>query len=125
MIQGLVFVLASSLAIGEVDPPQAETPVRCGQIFLAGNDVTPQENILGSFPIYPGQILSLADLDAADRHLRRRLWFLGIGYKITVLENPKAPNSEFKDILVEVRETPVTYLFVALPEAVLARLRRE
>jgi hypothetical protein len=125
MVPGLVCVLAGSLAIGEVDPPPTDPPARCGQIFLVGNYVTPQDTILDSLPIYPGQILSFADLDAADRHLRRRLWFLGIGYKITVLENPKDPNSEFKHILVTVRETPVTYLFVALPDAVLNRLRRE
>ena len=87
-----------------------EGVVRVGQVFVIGNTRTKINVILRQVGLYPGQVLTYPDLRVAERNLAR----LGIfkpagpdgtgGPKVTVLDNPNDPTSEYKDILVTVEE---------------------
>jgi outer membrane protein assembly factor BamA len=91
---------------------EKESIARVGQIFVVGNSHTPMNVILRQLAfagICPGQILTYPDLRIAERNLAR----LGIfkrtpdgSVKPTVIavDNPKYPNSEYKDIIVMVEE---------------------
>jgi RNA polymerase sigma factor (sigma-70 family) len=52
-------------------PPLQEKPIRIGQIIIVGNDYIPDAVIRGSLQLYPGQILNLKDLRAANERLNR------------------------------------------------------
>jgi outer membrane protein assembly complex protein YaeT len=83
-------------------------PARVGQILIAGNEVTRQNVILRQVPLYPGQILTYPDLRVAERNLAKLNIFetnpeKGIRPTVTVLDNND--DTEFKDVLVQVKET--------------------
>jgi RNA polymerase sigma factor (sigma-70 family) len=46
-------------------------PLRVGQVLVVGNRKTPQSVILDQVQLYPGQVLVLAELRAAERRLER------------------------------------------------------
>jgi outer membrane protein assembly complex protein YaeT len=82
-------------------------PAKVGQIFIVGNDVTQDRVIRRVLGLYPGQTLRYPELRIAERDLARLNIFdmnpeLGIRPTITVLEDT---DSEFKDLLVTVKET--------------------
>jgi beta-lactamase regulating signal transducer with metallopeptidase domain len=81
--------------------------VRVGQIIIKGNVRTEQEVILKAVPLFPGQVLSYAELRAAERNLERLNLFevnpkTGIRPKITVVDADG--DSRYKDIVIEVKE---------------------
>jgi len=94
--------MAGFLAAGEAPVP----PTRLGQIFIEGNFVTKQHIILERMALYPGQLLSFGDIQASLKNLGW-LRFLGIiDATVTVLD-PEG-ESPYKDIVVNVQETPLT-----------------
>src|SRR5262245_6735516 len=119
MLPSVLLILTSSLVPAD---NVGQPPLRVGQILICGNVCTPQSIILNRFPLYPGQVLTNADLQAASRGLSRLHW-LGIGSTVGVLE-PDV-QSEYRDILIAVNETAVTYLLFKLPDDFLAWLRKE
>jgi outer membrane protein assembly factor BamA len=83
-------------------------PAKVGQIYIVGNEVTKQNVILRQVPLYPGQVLSYPDLRVAETNLARLNIFemdpeKGGPPKLEVIDNP---NSEFKDVMIRVQETP-------------------
>jgi outer membrane protein assembly factor BamA len=85
-------------------------PQRVGQIFIIGNERTPQQVILEQVPLHPGQVLSYADLHKAEENLSRLGIFEtspdgSVRPTITVIDNPGDPDSPYKDILINVLET--------------------
>jgi beta-lactamase regulating signal transducer with metallopeptidase domain len=87
--------------------PTGDKKVRVGQIIIAGNERTAQEVILKTVPIFPGQLISYADLRAAEHNLEKLNRFqvnsrTGVRPTITVLDSDS--DSPFKDILIQVKE---------------------
>jgi hypothetical protein len=111
-------LLLVAMGVGE-SPGKVEEPARVGQIFLVGNEVTPQGLILDRLQLYPGQVLTDKDLRAAQQRLG---WLtpLGIVSSASALDDPAEP--VFKDIRVKVTETPLTYVLVGVPKTILARI---
>jgi outer membrane protein assembly factor BamA len=105
----------SLLLVAALMPP---TPTRVGQIFIAGNEVTPSDVIVSRLSLFPGQAFSAAGVRAAKWNLAW-LQLLGIGSTVELLGE-----ADTKDILVKVHETPITWFLVGLPEEILTRLER-
>jgi outer membrane protein insertion porin family len=82
-------------------------PTKVGTVHVVGNEVTQDRVIRRVLGLYPGQTLRYPELREAERNLARLNIFemnpeLGIRPTITVLEDT---DSEFKDIIVNVKET--------------------
>jgi hypothetical protein len=83
-----------------------KAPARVGQIFVVGNESTPQSLILNRVPLYPGQVLVEADMQRGEAELAKLSWF----FVVTKADRPRVqvanPKSDsvFKDIIVTVRE---------------------
>jgi outer membrane protein insertion porin family len=87
---------------------QERPPTKVGQIRVAGNEVTKERVILRQIPLYPGQTLTYPDLRLAELNLAKLNIFemkpeQGIRPTVTVID-PDVPG-EFKDVLVNVKET--------------------
>jgi uncharacterized protein (TIGR03067 family) len=80
-------------------PGPGDPPVRVGQIFIVGNEKTPQEAVLALVPLYPGQVLTYADLRTAEQNLKR----LFNSATVTVI-NAEASEGSFRDVLIAVQE---------------------
>jgi outer membrane protein assembly factor BamA len=98
-----------------MEEPQA----RVGQIIIIGNDRTAQNVILRQMPIYPGQVLSYPDLKVAEANLARLNIFEmspdgSTRPTVEVRNNPFMPDSPFKDVIVNVRETSTGSLMFGL-----------
>jgi hypothetical protein len=80
---------------------EEKRPARVGQIFIIGNEVTRQDDILDQLDFYPGQMLSYDKL----RRSAAALACLGVfeGRPAVHVLDPETP-AEFKDIVVSVRE---------------------
>jgi RNA polymerase sigma factor (sigma-70 family) len=96
-------------AQAEAPKPAEKDPARVGQIFIIGNEKTRQSVILKQVPIYPGQVLTYPDLKTAEKNLERTGRFVvdpakGVRPTVTVRDNPTNPDSEFKDIIITVKE---------------------
>ncbi|MFO0964053.1 MAG: BamA/TamA family outer membrane protein [Gemmataceae bacterium] len=80
-------------------------PAKVGRVIIVGNEVTKDRVIRRVLGLYPGQTLRYPELRIAERDLAR-LGIFDIGPEtrpsLTVLET----DSEYKDILVQVKETP-------------------
>jgi hypothetical protein len=118
MTPGLLIVaVVGSLPVAEEVPaPVEKPPARVGQIFIIGNEVTPQDVILGQLQLYSAQVLTSADLRSAERRL---IWLslLGVGASVTALDDGE---SEYKDIQVTVKETALTHLIFRVRHTILA-----
>jgi outer membrane protein assembly complex protein YaeT len=86
---------------------EEKPPARVGEIKIVGNERTRQNVILRQVPLYSGQVLTYPDLLQAEKNLTR----LGIfesspdgTEKPTVMVLNPDMDSEFKDILVTVKE---------------------
>jgi outer membrane protein assembly complex protein YaeT len=82
-------------------------PAKVGHVFIIGNEVTQDRVIRRQLDLYPGQTLRYPELRAAEARLARLNIFdinpeLGIRPTISVLEDT---DSEYKDVLVQVKET--------------------
>jgi outer membrane protein insertion porin family len=86
---------------------QEKPPAKVGHVFITGNDVTQDRVIRRVLGLYPGQTLRYPELRVAERDLTRLNIFevnpeMGIRPTISVIEDT---DSEYKDILVQVKET--------------------
>jgi outer membrane protein insertion porin family len=86
---------------------------KVGQIIIQGNDRTKDEVIRKAIVLYPGQTFNYADVKLAERNLEKLGIFevnkeKGIRPTVTVLES----DNEFKDIQVQVQETPTGSLML-------------
>jgi outer membrane protein assembly complex protein YaeT len=83
------------------------TPAKVGEIVIVGNDVTKQRVILRQLrDIYPGQTLSYPALKAGEAALARsNLFDMEDRPTLSVIDRFDNPDSEYKDILVKVKET--------------------
>jgi RNA polymerase sigma factor (sigma-70 family) len=72
-----------------------QRPARVGQIIVVGNTKTEQSVILEQLQLYPGQVLTPAELRAAERRLER------LDATVSVIDSE---GSDYKDILIRVRE---------------------
>jgi outer membrane protein assembly complex protein YaeT len=84
-------------------------PAKVGQVIIVGNEVTQDRVIRRVLGLYPGQTLRYPELRIAERDLARLNIFdtnaeQGTRPTITVLDDP-LNNSEYKDVLVNVKET--------------------
>jgi outer membrane protein assembly complex protein YaeT len=84
-------------------------PARVGQVFIIGNERTRQNVILRQVPLYPGQVLTYPDLRVAERNLARLNIFTvspdgATRPTVQVRDNPADPDSEFKDVVINVQE---------------------
>jgi outer membrane protein assembly complex protein YaeT len=94
-------------------------PARVGQVFIIGNDRTRQNVILRQVPLYPGQVLTYPDLRVAERNLARLNIFTATPDgatrpTVTVRDNPADPDSEFKDVVINVQEANTGSLMFGL-----------
>jgi RNA polymerase sigma factor (sigma-70 family) len=85
--------------------PRERQPARIGEIVIRGNTSTPASAILEAIRLYPGQVLDLPALRAAEKRLStlKQLVFdpqKGIHPTVTVIDS----DGPFKDILVSVQE---------------------
>jgi outer membrane protein assembly complex protein YaeT len=88
---------------------EEKPPARVGQIFIIGNDRTRQNVILRQVPLYPGQVLTYPDLRVAERNLARLNIFTvspdgATRPTVSVRDNPYDPDSEYKDVVINVQE---------------------
>jgi outer membrane protein assembly complex protein YaeT len=82
------------------------TPFKVGEIYIAGNDITKNRVIYRMLSIYPGQTLSYPALRMGEKDLARsNLFDQEERPTITPIERDDSFNSEYKDILVRVKET--------------------
>jgi outer membrane protein assembly complex protein YaeT len=82
-------------------------PFRAGQILISGNDVTKYRVILRMLQFYPGQTLSYPELRNGEKVLASTGFFDNKEDhpSITTIEPTDNPDSEYKDILIHVKET--------------------
>ena len=84
-------------------------PYRVGEVFIAGNEVTKNRVILrmlATAGLLPGQTLSYPGMREAERLLARSMLFDGVERPtISIIERYDNPYSDFKDLLVTVKET--------------------
>jgi hypothetical protein len=99
------FLLVASAVRGAASPP-----CRVGQIFVVGNESTPQCVILRRVPLFPGDVLNPGDLRRAENNLARLPWLFVVNKDVhptvQILDPKRA--SEYKDILVTVQERRLT-----------------
>jgi hypothetical protein len=74
---------------------EEKRPARVGQIIVVGNTRTEQSVILEQLQLYPGQVLTPAELRAAERRLER------LNATVSAIDSE---GSDYKDILIRVRE---------------------
>jgi hypothetical protein len=103
--------LAPAAAQAAAPPSKDTAPARVGQIIIVGNEYTRQDVILRQVPLYPGQVLTEADLRQAERNLARLNLFErspdgSVRPTVQVVDNPANPKGEYKDVLINVKEAP-------------------
>lgn len=84
-------------------------PSRVGEIRIVGNEVTKERVIRRVLGLYPGQILEYPQLRIAEQNLQRLQIFESnpqTGVRPLVYVDPKTEESEYKDIIVQVKEAP-------------------
>jgi outer membrane protein assembly complex protein YaeT len=88
---------------------QERPPWTVGQVIIIGNEVTRENVIRRQVPLYPGQVLTIPDLQVAEANLARLGIFEGDPEKGTrptaTILDPDSDNP-VKDILVQVQEAP-------------------
>ncbi len=95
--------------VEEEQKAEEEAPLRVGNVFVVGNSKTPQTVILAQVQIYPGQVLTLPDLRAAERRLEKLNLFEvnpDKGIRPTVSPIDSAYGSDYRDLVVRVVEKP-------------------
>jgi outer membrane protein insertion porin family len=84
-----------------------QAPAKVGQVIIVGNDVTQDRVIRRVLGLYPGQTLRYPELRIAERDLARLNIFdvnAEQGIRPTVEALPSPDDSEFRDVLVTVKE---------------------
>jgi outer membrane protein insertion porin family len=87
---------------------QQPVPSKVGEIRIIGNETTKDRVILHAIGIYPGQLLEYPQLKLAEDALKRTQIFENDptkGGPPLVYVDPKTEENEYKDIIVQVKET--------------------
>ncbi|HYV36430.1 MAG TPA: hypothetical protein VE988_12035 [Gemmataceae bacterium] len=85
--------------------PAAEQPHKVGGLFIAGNELTQSDHILSFVDLCPGQPLDYPALRASEINLARSgLFDTQERPTVTVIDRDDAFNSEYKDIVIRVKE---------------------
>ncbi len=79
-------------------------PARVGQVFIVGNLRTQDHVVLNQVPEFPGQLLTYPDLRVAKRNLERLGIFKPGSVDVTAQDDPNNPDSEYKNIFVNLEE---------------------
>jgi outer membrane protein assembly factor BamA len=96
-----VLLMVLGLAGGGTAKDGQRPPLRVGQVIIVGNTKTRDSVILEYVQLFPGQILSLPDLRAAERRLARSgLFEVRPTVRVVGPEDP----GPFRDILIRVKE---------------------
>src|SRR5262245_7954053 len=82
--------------------------LKVGQIFIVGNENTPDHIIRELLHLYPGQVLEMRNVQEAEDRLTRSGHFVvdvteGHSPRITILWDSPSP---FRDLLMEVKDRP-------------------
>jgi hypothetical protein len=118
--EAILFEALLTIAVLAADLGPAEEQLSVvGDVIIVGNEVTQQSLILDSIKLYPGTVLTDADLDSASLRLKW-LSVFGVGTSVSILGGQRP----HKDILILVRETPMTYVLQGLPDAAVRWLFR-
>jgi hypothetical protein len=115
MFQGLLMVAACTVGAGpdsgadlaRVGKLKLEPPGRVGYIFIVGNEVTRQDIYLDRLNLSPGEKLTSAALRKSERGLAP-LWLLGVRCTVTTLGRER--DSEYQDVVVRVKESPIAWV---------------
>jgi hypothetical protein len=98
------------------DDREKEACARVGQIFIIGNTATPDSVILRQVPLYPGRILTRADLRSAERNLARlKIFKADPAPRVRIID--REGDSTYKDIRVDVSERDINLYFWPLMES--------
>lgn len=97
---------ANDAATVKIAPPRC---LRVGQLIIVGNTRTKQSVILDQVGLYPGQILTAAEIRAAEKRLARLGIFKcspdgAVRPSIDVVDDPNCPNSVYKDVIIHIEE---------------------
>lgn len=105
---GYVGVLTIALFAFISGPASARAEFRVGQIFVVGNEETPQDAILSFLSYKPGEKVSTAKLKRKAMTMRRSgLWS---NVRITDLSYPDASMTGYHDVLIQIEERPWNWL---------------
>ena len=102
-----------TLALVVASTQKERAPDRVARIVIEGNTDTPGRVIQGQLGLWSGQILDYTRLPAARDRLRR----CGLFEDAAVEVLPNEFDSQFKDVLVRVRERPGNWAAFAVVEA--------
>jgi len=117
--------LLSVVLLAAEGQDRAVKPRLVGQFFICGNAITPASLILHDLTLYPGTVLTNADLKENRARLKSQQ-ILGIKASISILNpDPKYADNPYKDILVEIDETLMTHILVGPMVAVQDAIARE
>jgi hypothetical protein len=111
-------LLLLAMGVGEA-PVQMGKPPRVTRIGVGGCEVTPLGLIHGLMKLKLGDLYTDADLHATRQRLLC-LTALGIGTSVSVADSDEMNGG--KTIEVVVNETPMTYILLAVPNAILSHL---
>jgi hypothetical protein len=105
---GALIVAAAHINSPTFAEALAPPNLRVGEVFVVGNERTPQTVILRQVPIYPGQILRPRVLRSGERNLARLTWLFLVDKEnrpqVRVID-PHAKTA-FRDVLISVSERP-------------------
>ncbi len=123
MFQGWLLVAACAVGTGPdlagVGKLKLEPPCRVGSIYIVGNDVTRHDIYLDLLTLTAGADLTSAELKRSQRRLAP-LWLVGV--RCTVTAREREGGSEYQDIVVTVRESPVTWVLGPVYQAIKDRV---
>lgn len=105
LIVSLVLSMLGTLSRAD-EPGAANAETKVCQIIIRGTEWTPDRFIIDRIALYPGTVFTKADLRAAEADLAR----FGLDASVTSAES----ESEFKDIVVDVKETPLSNVIVSI-----------
>jgi outer membrane protein assembly factor BamA len=78
---------------------------RVGQVIIDGNVFTTDSAILHHVHIYPKQILSYGELRETQKKLEQLGIFKPGSVRVTAVDDPNNPGSEYKNVIIKVEET--------------------
>jgi hypothetical protein len=97
-----------------------ERPRSAGGFYVVGNDVTYNYIFLDRLALSPGQCFTEPDLRQAEQYLAPLRW-LGISCSVTALD--REGDSKYADILVRVKETPITRILSPIYQTIDLRVQ--
>lgn len=104
LIVAIAFVFFWLTFPGHSERQRTGTTRKVGAIYIVGNTTTSDVVILGRLSLYPGQAYFWDAVVAGEEQIVRQ----GLHAKVSILNAEQ--DDEFQDILVEVQETPLSWV---------------